>query len=276
MKLILTTRPADIPTLPNTTFKQKNAFNVSFEKANDTSVTATRTYEAAVKLSSSAAGGAPLTTFFEYSDREKKLLVSSRDLCDAVGPLPGFLIEYIAEQRLIAAETEADEKAKREQERVDKELEKLKASRPVIGNLTFKNPHPIASALNGPVIIPDIFLVTLAHKIRLPLHCWTDNNLRNAVGNPHTIPKEWIRAEQTSALQTPEKVQVVDVTKLTKIMGAEEVGVTLTPGSWRQASQNLLEAFRKLCPASDPNNPTASHATEYATSCPLLRKPPGF
>ncbi|KAJ7186267.1 hypothetical protein GGX14DRAFT_409250 [Mycena pura] len=81
----------------------------------DASITVTRAYayEAAVKLSSSTAGLVVSTLarlsglFSKTRNGRRSFLVSSRDLCDAVGPLPGFLIEYIAEQRLIAAETEA-------------------------------------------------------------------------------------------------------------------------------------------------------------------------
>jgi hypothetical protein len=120
-------RPADSPSLPMLSLKEKNRLNLATESRNDISIRITRQYQDAIAAGTSLANmdiGLRLEAYMEYSDQEKQLLVSSRDLCDAVGPLPPFMVEFVALWRFNIAKDEADEKAKREKERSDRELEK--------------------------------------------------------------------------------------------------------------------------------------------------------
>jgi hypothetical protein len=83
--------------------KEKNTRSCTIATTNPISIGHTRKYEAAVQAGTSLAlldVGLPLRPFFEYSDDEKELLVSSRELCEAVGPLPPSIIMYIATERL--------------------------------------------------------------------------------------------------------------------------------------------------------------------------------
>ena len=63
-----------------------------------------------------------------------------------------------------------------------------------------------------------------------------------------------------------------------KVLG-EENPRSLTPGLWRQASRNQLASFKKLCPATDPNDPAApphTHASEYGQHVVFFANLPYF
>ncbi|KAJ7097270.1 hypothetical protein B0H15DRAFT_35934 [Mycena belliarum] len=263
------TRLPDIAPSATWDLRMINKKNIIAEKFNETSITLTDAYEAARGTPRGVGDldvGSPLQPLYAYSDVDKELMVSSNQYCDAVGPLPSSLVRYITEEHLKKDRADADEKAKREKERADKEAEKLKANSSIAGTLLMSNPHEISSVLSGPAVIPPLFAISLRNRVVLPLHYWTDEMLRLAAERPHEIPKELIRAEQTSTLVTPERVQVVDVLKAVKLYGGEEKSAALTPSLWRQASRNLLAAWVYLCPAIVPNDPTSpqnTYASEY-------------
>ncbi|KAF7357876.1 hypothetical protein MVEN_00833800 [Mycena venus] len=262
-----TTRPADIPALPNMTLPEKNKRNVAIEAGNTKSIDYTRAYEAARATTAGVGAldvGAPLLPYFEYSDDEKAMLVRSSRLVDAVGPLPTYMVEYIVTEQIRVDAEETTEKARVEKERADKEKEKLKANMPIIGTMRKNNPRSISSALSAPVTIPAVFLMTMGHQIMLPLHWFSNNILRKANSNPHSVPMEWITAQQTTALVKPPRVQVVDLTKMAKLHGGEEAWKAMTPSIWEECSKNLMAALQQLSVPQDPNNPEPTQATEYA------------
>ncbi|KAJ6527842.1 hypothetical protein DFH09DRAFT_1094640 [Mycena vulgaris] len=176
---------------------------------------------------------------------EKDLLVASKEIAEATGPLPVFMTMWIAGKRVKVAKVETAEKVKGDKEWSDKEAEKSKAVRPIGGTQVMTNPRSISAASTGPVDIPDSWHVSLHHKIYLPLHFWSDKILRQARDFPFSIPLESITARQVSALITPPSIRVVNVKKATDMLGEEDV-CQLTPGLWRRASINQLESFKYL------------------------------
>ncbi|KAJ7194599.1 hypothetical protein GGX14DRAFT_678821 [Mycena pura] len=262
-------RPADIPAPPDMDLQDINAENVRREKANKASLSFTRAYAAAA---ASPAGitvedvGAALEPFFEYSDGDKALLVGSKEAVDATGPLPVYMTLFVAGARIKSAESDAADKAKREQDRAARDAEKNKAAGPIFGTLLMQNPRLISSAVTATIQIPDLWHVSLLHKIYFPIHWWSDKILRQATDFPHSFPSATISGVQTSAFVTPPTVNVLNVARALKELG-EEDWRNMTPGLWRQSSINQLESFKRLCPAivpGDPSSPTHTFASEYA------------
>ncbi|KAJ7228257.1 hypothetical protein GGX14DRAFT_692378 [Mycena pura] len=108
-------RPADIPAHPDMDLQDINMENVRREKANKVSLAFTRIYAAAA---ASPAGvtiedvGAPLEPFLAYSDENKALLVGSKEVVDATGPLPINMTLFVASARMKLAEADAADKSK--------------------------------------------------------------------------------------------------------------------------------------------------------------------
>jgi hypothetical protein len=239
--------------------REKNKRNVLIETNNCTSIDHTRTYEAA-RATAAAVGtldvGVKLEPFFEYTDEEKALLVHSKELVDAVGPLPVFLIQIIALERLKIARSEAAQKAKPEKERVELKREELS----ILGTMRMDNPQPFSFTRKRPIAIPHVFLMSLAHKVHLHLHWWSDNILRGAASNPNSVP--------TTSINGSEDV-IIDVGKMANLHGDEDASTALT---WNQCSKNLLAALEKLSVAQDPENPQNTHASEYALHVQFFSK----
>ncbi|KAJ6598787.1 hypothetical protein B0H10DRAFT_1959184 [Mycena sp. CBHHK59/15] len=209
--------------------------------------------------------GAALEPFLTYTGHEKALLIGSKEVVDATSPLPVFMVLWIAGEHLKVVTADATDKAKCEKDRAEKEAEKTKASCPIFGTQLMQNLHPILAVVSGPVPIPDIFHVTLHHKIYFPLHWWGNKILRQATSFPRTIPVETITAVQTSVLVVLPTVCMVNMGKALKDLGDEDLH-SLTPGLWRQASINQLVSFQRLCPPIVPGDPSSlshMHASEY-------------
>ncbi|KAJ7505979.1 hypothetical protein B0H11DRAFT_1903899 [Mycena galericulata] len=262
------TRPADIPPPSFFELDDINADNLAREKKNKASLKLTRAY---LEAKNSAAGvtnedvGEPLVPYYEYSDADKRLMIADRDVVTAVGPLPQYMILFLGAERVKIQQTRESDKDKREAECAAHEAEKTKAVRPIFGTLTLPNPHSMSSYDATNIVIPDIYHVLLHHKIYFPLHWWSDKYIRQAMDHPHTIPTRSITAEQTSALVALQQVTVVDVAKLERFFGANDLAA-LTPGVWKQAAKNLLDSFTKLCPPVIPGDPVLghTHASEFA------------
>ncbi|KAJ6526118.1 hypothetical protein DFH09DRAFT_1095344 [Mycena vulgaris] len=253
------THPGDVFPSFNMELLDKNAENICLEKSNRVSVAHTRAYIAAA---ASLAGienrdvGATLEPFLAYTEEEKDLLVASKEVAEVTGPLPVFMTMWIAGERVKVAKVEAAEKVKRDKERSDKEAEKSKATCPIGGTQLMVNPRSISAASTGPVDIPDLWNISLHHKIYLPLHFWSDKILRRATNFPFSIPLETVTARQVSALITPPSIRVVNVKKATDMLGEEDC----------RASINQLESFKYLCPLIDATNPAGpffTNASEY-------------
>ncbi|KAK7021144.1 hypothetical protein R3P38DRAFT_2533847, partial [Favolaschia claudopus] len=233
--------PESIPPLPNMTLREKNKANAVLEKRNEESVAMTRSYERA-RASSAGAGsvdvGPPLVALYAYSDSDIELMASSKELVDAVGPLPISVTLKLAEIRLkIVKDTSRREK------------EKTPVS--MIGTLVMQNPVEYSSVLSEDVHIPGLFIETVNQKLWLPLHWWMDAILRDADRDPQSVPSTTWTPSQTSSTIKPVKVQVIDFEKMITKHGGLDYGTTLTPSKWRQCARNLLKAVTQLC-SSDP------------------------
>ncbi|KAJ6607493.1 hypothetical protein B0H10DRAFT_1956199 [Mycena sp. CBHHK59/15] len=228
-------------------------------------------YQQAALSSTIPAGldvGPLLHSFFAYSQRNLKMLVFSKEFVDSVAPLPMYLVDHIVEERFAKAEADSAEKEKREKEHLTKEAEKAKANHSIIGTLTMKHPHTISPSLKSPIIIPKVYLMSVHHGLTLPLHWWSDDVLRDAAENPTAIPTNPIKAEQTSELVKPEKINAVHMVKAEKLLGAEKAGVI----SVHLDSGHTLRSCSGSAHA--PVTPVASgsfRSTSLPLACPAIR-----
>nr|GAT53462.1 predicted protein [Mycena chlorophos] len=276
--------PAEIQPTADMDLPEINRENVQRETHNKTSMAATRAYRNAVSASRDLTGldvGANLLPYVAYPDADIDLLVASEAVATATGPLPVFVRIQIERQRTASAKLEAEAREKREKERAEEKTEKTRASRPIIGTMQHEHPQPISSILSGKVIIPDVFLVTVFHRIHLPIHFWSEESLQNAVSQPHLVPTENITPAQASVIPTlsaPGSVRVINASKAVKLLGDEDPS-KLTPGLWKQCCLNLLQAFKTLCKPvvpGDPTSPTHTHATEFENHALFFSNLPYF
>ncbi|KAJ7312291.1 hypothetical protein DFH08DRAFT_822328 [Mycena albidolilacea] len=249
-------RPADTPTPDDMELLEKNRRNVRTETHNADSVSATRDYEEAIANAESVAAldvGAKLKAYYAYTEDEKRLLVGSKEVVEATGPLPVFMTSWVDAQRLVVATEEATERRKRDADRV-------KAPRSIHGTLQMGTPHAVAPTSEATITIPDIWWRSLFYKIYFPLHWWVDEVIQQYHDHPHSIPKCDITLESST------KVQVIDFPRAEEMLGDEDSTFNLlTPGLWRQASCNLLAAYDICCTPTteDDSELQANYNTEY-------------
>ncbi|KAF7314413.1 hypothetical protein MKEN_00914100 [Mycena kentingensis (nom. inval.)] len=231
--------------------QSRNADNVDAEKHNNASIKLTLAYQKALAENKSLTNmdvGHPLKNLWKYSDDDMANLIDSPDLVASSGPLPVYLQERIAAAKRDKARRDAAEKAQKEADK-----ENAKGMQALRGSMLMKNPRPISSALDVAPPIPEVYLSSLRHSVKLPLHWWTNETIRAANREPHSIPKETLRVSIVEDAAA-EKVQVVDVAKLAKTLGGEDACLSkLTPSMYRQAASNMLRALVELCPPHDPN-----------------------
>ncbi|KAJ7431966.1 hypothetical protein B0H11DRAFT_1941109 [Mycena galericulata] len=255
------TRPNDIPAPSGMELDDKNAENCVIETHNKASILLTRAYARAKETSAGVGAldvGLPLKAMWAYTDEEKASLLHCPEYVAATGPLPRSLVKFIATCRAAAA-------VEKEKDRLEKEAEKARSNKPLLGSLVFTKPHTVTPILKQQVTIPGIYLVSVRLRVHIPLHWWTDKNIRLASSSPHTIAKEYARSEQTATFELSQRVQVMDVAKNAKIFGGEDERAGLSPVLWLQASGNQLSAYKDVCAAVDPNDPTTRNfASEYA------------
>ncbi|KAF7323827.1 hypothetical protein MKEN_00604000 [Mycena kentingensis (nom. inval.)] len=231
--------------------QSRNADNVDAEKHNNASIKLTLAYQKALAENKSLNNmdvGHPLKNLWKYSDDDMANLIDSPDLVASSGPLPVYLQERIAAAKRDKARRDAAEKAQKEADK-----ENAKGMQALRGSMLMKNPRPISSALDVAPPIPEVYLSSLRHSVKLPMHWWTNETIRAANREPHSIPKETLRVSIVEDAAA-EKVQVVDVAKLAKTLGGEDACLSkLTPSMYRQAASNMLRALVELCPPHDPS-----------------------
>ncbi|KAJ7355814.1 hypothetical protein DFH08DRAFT_933612 [Mycena albidolilacea] len=227
--------PAELIAPDDMSLREKNADNCLVERANDASLRLTRAYEAAAGSSAGVGDldvGARLQPFFSYSEEEKALLVASKDVVEASGPLPLFMTMWIAGQRVLVAKGEAEEKKKRDESKANPAGQMLKGAMPAGPT------HRISSLATSDVELPNAFLGCLVQKMPIPLHWWTNSNLRKVNDNPHWLPWKELTIEG-------KKLVIIMTDKAEKIVGdADDEFKSLTPGKWREASINFARALR--------------------------------
>ncbi|KAJ6458718.1 hypothetical protein C8R45DRAFT_942553 [Mycena sanguinolenta] len=268
--------PVDIPPPATLFLTSINRRNCTVETNNDKSIELTLAYEA-VRVTMAGVSnlhvGAPLAPLYAYTDEQKQHWLHSKELVDSTGPLPPSLVQWMATQRFQMAHAEQAEKAKRDQERMDKEQERAKACAPILGSMSMDNPVSFSAVTTEDVVIPAVFLMSLKHKVYPPLHWWSSDILRAAVESPHSIPTVHLRAEQTAAMVTPAKIFVIDMEKMMNLYDGPDSSLTrLTLSTWLQCSKNLLAALKQLCVVYDPANPVHTPYTEYAQHLQFFSK----
>ncbi|KAJ7918274.1 hypothetical protein B0H13DRAFT_1869598 [Mycena leptocephala] len=174
-------------------------------------------------------------------------MVKSVRVCDAVGPLPVYMCLMVEQARINRLEFEEDEKREREKERSDREKlraekEKEKAT-PVIGNMVMSNPVVRTPAFCAPVVIPDIYLLSIFHRIHPPINWFTDERIQFAEQYGHQLASKQIRPIDTAST---EKVTVFDVAKMAAIWGDDEAHSCLSPLGWQGTTLNFLVDHSQL------------------------------
>ncbi|KAF8189422.1 hypothetical protein K438DRAFT_1763645 [Mycena galopus ATCC 62051] len=245
-------RPLDVVPPTRWDLADINSVNVRIERDNKASIAFTKAYAEARGFPGGVGAlnvGANLKPFYEYPEEFKELLIKAPLVCDATGPLPTFMVIWIASQRIKNSKAESDKKDARDAER-------SRGARPTKGTLVMGPLHRILSTSDALVPIPDCYENYFCNKIYFPLHWWSDKQLQLFANQPHSIPKTNI---------SENRVTVVDMAKAERLLSTDDFNV-LTPGLWRQVSVNQLRAFENICAApvpGDPTSPATSYAVEY-------------
>jgi hypothetical protein len=214
---------------------EKNADNFLIERANDASLRLTRAYETATGSTAGVGDldvGACLQPFFSYLDKEKVLLMASKDVVDVSGPLFLFMTMWVPGQRVQVEKGEAEEKKKQDELKANPARQALKGVMPTGPT------HRIASLATSEVEIPKNFLSCLVQRMPVPLHWWTNGNVTKANNNPHRLLWRELTIEGKNIL-------ILETSKGEKILGdAEDKYKNLTPGKWREASVNFAHTWQ--------------------------------
>jgi hypothetical protein len=144
--------------------------------------------------------------YYAYTEDKKHLLVGSKEVVEATGPLPIFMTSWVAPQHLVVATEEATERRKHDTDRT-------KAPRSIRGTLQMGIPHAIAPTSKATITIPDIWWCSLFYKIYFPLHWWVDKVIQQYHDCLHLIPKCDITLENGT------KVQVIDFPRAEEMFG---------------------------------------------------------
>ncbi|KAE9406902.1 hypothetical protein BT96DRAFT_987164 [Gymnopus androsaceus JB14] len=193
--------PARDPT--NWSMRLRNAQNCLAETHNEDSMAATlncrddRTHYPDV--------GPSLLALFPYSTEEITLLIASPDLCVKVGPLPAFIIMQVERIRL-------QQKEKRGSSSISKENSKVP---PLAGSMVHTNPVERTPGQQPNIIISDIVLYSIRHKLYLPVHWFTNEHLQLVQHRLHDLHTKLIRTDPSSEGSSSElKVSVFDMQKM--------------------------------------------------------------
>ncbi|KAK6996325.1 hypothetical protein R3P38DRAFT_3222498 [Favolaschia claudopus] len=252
--------PANVTAPDNMSLKEQNSLNVAAEKHNERSVTLTRAYQ---KTRGTPAGekldvGAPLEALYEYKEDDIELLASSKELVDATGPLPTYLVFELAKRHKKNAD---EEKRKKEQDRA-------KPDNSASGALVMRNPIHYSSVTADTFDIPTVFVETVKQQMWLPLHWWRDEILRKAQRDLGSAPWTSHTPKQTTPGVKAVKVDVLDFEAMAALHGdLSRTPSLLTPSIWKQCVKNLLRAMEEV----SVDDPTAvTPATELCRENPSL------
>ncbi|KAJ6613615.1 hypothetical protein B0H10DRAFT_1951390 [Mycena sp. CBHHK59/15] len=258
-------RPSDVAPPVDWDLKSRNEDNCTVETHNRASIRASRHYGLAPDKTGLDVGQ-KLLPYWLYSTADIQTMVKSTRVCDAVGPLPTYLCLMVEQARVTHLELEEGKKRDREQEHADRE--KLRAEKekdkaiPVIGSMVMLNPVVCTPALSSPVVIPDIILLTIFHRLHPPINWFTDEHIQFADQYGHMLASKQIRPIATTSNPAPEKVTVLDVPRMILQWGNDETHSCLSALGWQQATNNFLVALVQLCPPQS-NPPVENFADEF-------------
>ncbi|CAK5270535.1 unnamed protein product [Mycena citricolor] len=245
------------------TLNERNAWNCQVEMHNVTSRNATFSYYHAACSNSLVLGqdvGAHLRAFYAYTTDEMDDFVESPNICAITGPLPTYLQVYIEKARNQKARVEEAGKGARDLERASKDKEK---SLPPLAGCLQRSTAAFSVTTRASQEIPHLFLCSMAEKIPIPLHCFTDKFLKKINGAPRAIDTKQVRSIRCEG----EKVTVVDDKKLEEKEGGDASHERLSLYEWSQAMRNLVKALAFLCSpdsTSLPEQDSTTYATEMA------------
>ncbi|KAJ6555653.1 hypothetical protein DFH09DRAFT_1084821 [Mycena vulgaris] len=247
------TQPAPLLITENMDLKDRNQHNHNAELVNRTSTKATRKYETAL-LTTPADGiagidvGNRLIPYYEYTPEEIDFMVASPEYCDkVVNPLPMSTHEYCLKKRLEKKQLEYEGKLKKDKEREEKEKDK---AMPLLGSLVTSTPRFLSTTSRDVPSVPIPFLTAIKNQYHVPLYWFSDSKLRLANTHPHDIALEKITPAASAEDLHPEKVSIVNISKLMKTWGSDEDTTHLTPHSFNLSSRNLLAGLEALCDTS--------------------------
>ncbi|CAK5269918.1 unnamed protein product [Mycena citricolor] len=206
--------------------------------------------------------GARLWAFYAYTTNELDNFVESPNICAIMGPLPTYLQVYIKKARV----EEAGKRA-RDLERASKDKEK---SLPPLAGCLQRSTAAFSVTTRASQEIPHLFLCSMAKKIPIPLHCFTDKFLKKINGAPRAINTKQVR----SICCEGEKVTVVDDKKLEEKEGGDALHERLSLYKWSQAMQNLVKALAFLCSPNStslPEQDSTTYATEMAKHLAFIK-----
>ncbi|KAJ7359316.1 hypothetical protein DFH08DRAFT_1037833 [Mycena albidolilacea] len=239
--------PADTPAPDDMELLEKNRRNVRTETHNANSISVTHDYKEAVTNTESTNTlnvGLKLKAYYAYTEEEKQLLVGSKEVVEATGPLPVFMTSWVAAQCLVVT-TEVMERRRCDTDRT-------KAPHSIRGTLQMGTLHTVAPTSEVTITILDIWWHSLFYKIYFPLYWWVNKVIQQYHDHLHLIPKCNITLENGT------KVQVINFLRAEEMLGDEDSTFNLlTPGLWRQALCNLLVAYDICC------TPMAEGDSEY-------------
>ncbi|KAJ7430622.1 hypothetical protein FB451DRAFT_471045 [Mycena latifolia] len=260
-------KPADVIPPADMDLKARNEDNSRAETHNRISLRLTRIYMGAPDKTGLDVGH-KLAAYWLYSTGDIQAMVKSTRICDAVGPLPVYLCLMVEQERVNREEAAETEKRDREKERADRE--KLRAEKerekaaPILGSMVMLNPVFRTPAMRAPVIIPEIYLLTINHRLHPPLTWFTDERLQYAEHYGHQLHMKKYQPlpPPGSSSAAPDKVMVLDVAKMNTLWGDDEFHSCLSPLGWLQATLNFLAALILLSPAA-VDSPGNNFALEF-------------
>ncbi|KAJ7156730.1 hypothetical protein C8R46DRAFT_1294472 [Mycena filopes] len=238
--------------------------NVSAEKFNEVSVEQTLNCKND-KVAYPDVGPA-LQAFYAYTQDDMVDMIGSNIYCGDVGPLPVFIRQQVERSRRKRAETtEAD--------KIDKE--KKAKGRALHGAMVLSNPIVRIAGQAATVLVSNVVLQSILHKLYVPLHWFTDTRLLFIQHRLHDLPTKVIQPDD--ALNT-DKVVVFDMLKMVSLSGwgSDESSACLSPLKWQQAARNLHAGLVILSEDVSANPTKANFGVEFGKHLAFFLAYPKF
>lgn len=154
----------------------------------------------------------------------------------------------------------------------EKEVEKEKGKgKPVLGSLVLDKPIVRVAGERPKVVIPQIMLNSILHKLYPPLHWFSDERLDFIQHRSHELDTKVHKPEATAQNSNPDKIVVFDMAKMTKRdeWGTDEHHSCLTPLAWQETISNLEAALVLL--SESPSESKQASRYNYAEQMGLHR-----
>ncbi|KAJ6628493.1 hypothetical protein B0H10DRAFT_2209403 [Mycena sp. CBHHK59/15] len=216
------------------TLRIRNRHNLAAEMANEVSID--QTLNCRDERAKYPDVGPPLICFYAYTAEDMVDMIYSELYCSDVGPLPAS----------IRGELERARKKKSERTEADKS-EKTKGCR-IKGSMILSNPVTRWPGQRLSVVIPQVVLLSILHKLYVPLHWFLDKRLDILQHRLHDVSTKLLLPEPSPEFLKPDKVLVFDMLKLTQDAdwGSDEHSSCMSPLQWQQCMLNMEVALTTL------------------------------